>query len=152
MSFFKNNFPNISAFDQLTYSSRGLLIQYKNNPEIEISFADIDKIYIKKHKLHPALEFVSITIPFLIVVLVVQYFPSSLLILISIVAIVPIFMRLINYKWYSLCICLKDGSLYRKKISMKMKMESFSVLEKIRAAYFNYNTSEMILAQEDFRC
>ena len=145
ISFFKYNFRNTTAFDQLTYSSSGLLIQYKNNPRIEISFADIDKIYIKKHKLNPALEFVAITIPFLMVVLVVQYFPSSLMIFISIIAILPVFMCVINYKWYRLYIRLNDGSSYRKKIAKDLKTESFSVLEKVRAEYLNYNTSTIKL-------
>ncbi len=130
---------NTIKFDQLTYSSNGVILQYQDNPEIEIPFAAIEKIFIKKHKLNPFLEFIGITIPFLMVYLVVQYWPSSLLIFISIVAILPVFLHVINYKRYRLYIRLNDGSSYRKKISMHLKTESFSVLEKVRAEYMSYN-------------
>jgi hypothetical protein len=130
---------NTIKFDQLTYSSNGVILQYQDNPEIEIPFAAIEKIFIKKHKLNPFLEFIGITIPFLMVYLVVQYWPSSLLIFISIVTILPVFLHVINYKRYRLYIRLNDGSSYRKKISMHLKTESFSVLEKVRAEYMSYN-------------
>ncbi len=126
-------------FDQLTYSSNGVILQYQDNPEIEIPFAAVEKIYIKKHKLNLFLKFIGITIPFLIVYLVVQYFPSSLLIFISIVDTQPAFLHVINYKRYRLYIRLNDCSSYRKKISMHLKTESFSVLEKVRAEYMSYN-------------
>jgi len=141
ISFFRKSkvSSNIIKFDQLTYSSNGVILQYQDNPEIEIPFAAIEKIYIKKHKLNPFLEFIGISIPFLMVYLVVQYFPSSLMIFISIIAIVPIFVHIINYKRYRLYIRLNDGSSYRKKILVHLKSESFSVLEKVRAEYMSYN-------------
>ena len=146
ISFFrKSKASNNTKFDQLTYSSNGLLIQYLDNPGIEIPFADINKIYIKKHKINPVVEFIGISVPFLSVYLVTQYLPSMLLIVLSIIAILPIFVRLINYKWYRLYIRLHDGSSYRKKITKDVKTESFSVLEKVRAEYINYNTTAIKL-------
>jgi hypothetical protein len=135
-----------TKFDTLNFNSNSLFLKYQDNPEIAIPFDAVEKIYIKKHKLNPFLEFTGISIPFLMVYLVVQYWPSSLLIFISIVAILPIFLHVINYKRYRLYIRLNDGSSYRKKISMHLKTESFSVLEKVRAEYMSYNYNASALA------
>lgn len=134
-----------TKFDTLNFNNNSLFLKYQDNPEIAIPFAAIEKIYIKKHKLNPFLEFIAITIPFLMVYLVVQYWPSSLLIFLSIIAILPVFLHVINYKRYRLYIRLNDGSSYRKKISLHLKNENFSVLEKVRAEYmyYNYNVSAL---------
>ena len=150
ISFFRK--PKVTSntikFDQLNYSSTSLLLQYQDNPKIEIPFADIDKIYIKKHKLNPFLEFIGIAVPFLFVYLVIQYFPFDLMILLSIIAILPVFVHVINYKWYRLYVRLHNGITYRKKISLNLKTESFSVLEKVRAEYMYYNYNVSALASE----
>ena len=49
-----------TKFDSLTFSKNGLFLKYRNKPEIEIPFADLDQIYIKKHKLNPFMEFMGI--------------------------------------------------------------------------------------------
>lgn len=140
LSFIKRPKATLSntPFDKLTYSNTSLCVQYRDNLEIAIPFADIDKIYIKKHKLNPVLEFTGIALPFVFVYLVIQYFPSNLMIFASIIGIIPVFVYLNKYKWYRFYIRLNDGTLYRKKISLSLKTESFSTLEKVRAEYISY--------------
>lgn len=137
---------NTTKFDQLTYSNNALHLQYRDQPKIEISFSDIEKIYIKKHKLNPILEFMGIAFPFMFVFMAIQYFPLNLLIFVSIISILPVFVSVINYKWYRLYVRLYDGTSFRKKISLNLKTENFSILEKVRAEYISYNYNCSALA------
>ena len=129
-------------FDSLKYSSNGLVLKYRNKPEIEIPFAHLDKIYIKKHKLNPFVEFIYIAIPFLLVYMSIQYLPFALMILVCLIAVFFVFMVVINLKWYQLYVCLHDGTSFRKKISLKKKTESFAILEKVRSEHVQYKFTE----------
>jgi hypothetical protein len=133
---------NIKAktkFDSLTFSNDGLVLKYKNNEEIEIPFANLDKIYIKRHNLNPFLELMGISIPFVFVFMAINYLPLDLMILVSIISILTVFVGVINYKWYRLYVRLKDGTSFRKKISFELKTEHFTIIEKVRREYIYYN-------------
>jgi len=128
-----------TKFDSLTFSKNGLFLKYRNEPEIEIPFVDLDQIYIKKHKLNPLMEFIGILFPFLLVFMAIQYLPFNLMILVGIVAVLPVCMSIINYKWYRLYVHLNDGTIYRKKIASELKIENISMTEKVRTEYLYYN-------------
>lgn len=134
-----------TKFDSLTFSNDRLFLKYQNEPEIEIPFANLDKIYIKKYKLNPIIEFICIAFPFLFVFMFNQYLPFGLLMMVSIVTVFSVFMVAINYKWYILYIHLYDGTSLRKKISRKLKAESFSILEKVIAEHVQYNFNKNLL-------
>jgi hypothetical protein len=126
-------------FDSLTYSKKGLVLHYRNKPKIEIPFADLNQIYIKKHKLHFIVEIIGISFPFLFVIMSVQYLPFDLMILVSIISILAVCMFIINLKWYRLYVRLNDGTTFKKKISLDLKTENISILEKVRTEYTYYN-------------
>jgi hypothetical protein len=130
-----------TKFDSITFSKSGLFLKYRNEPEIEIPFADLDQIYIKRHKLNPFLEFIGILFPFLFVFMAIQYLPFYLMILVSIISIIPVFIIIVNYKWYRFYVRLKDGTTFRKKIASNMKTETFSIVAKIRAEYLHYTAT-----------
>jgi hypothetical protein len=134
-----------TKFDSLSFSNDGLILKCRNNQEIEIPFADLDKIYIKRHNLNPFVEFLGISIPFLFVFLAINYLPLNLMILVSIISILSIFFGVINYKWYRLYVRLKDGTSFRKKISFELKTENFTIIEKVRSEFIYYNASELKL-------
>ena len=134
-----------TKFDSLSFSNDGLILKCRINQEIEIPFADLDKIYIKRHNLNPFVEFLGISIPFLFMFLAINYLPLNLMILVSIISILSIFFGVINYKWYRLYVRLKDGTSFRKKISFKLKTENFTIIEKVRSEFIYYNASELKL-------
>lgn len=133
-----NKINHSSKFDNMTFSENGLVLKYKNKPQREISFEDVDQIYIKKYKLHPVMKLIGIVSPFLLIYLTLQYFPFDLVIIAGLFTIVPVFMSIINYKWYRLCIRLKDGTTCRKKVPLHLKTENISVLNKVRTEYLYY--------------
>jgi len=127
-----------SKFDHLTFSADKLTLHYKIKEPKEISFAQVDQIYIKKYKIHPILEFVGISSPFFLIYMTIQYIPFDLIIIASFFTIPPIFITVSNYKWYRLCVRLIDGTFYSKSVSLHKKSETISILEKLRAEYLNY--------------
>ena len=133
--------PGKTKFDSLTFSKKALFLRYRNEPEIEIPFADLDQIYVKKHKLNPLMEFMGISFPFLFVFFAIKYLPFDLMILVSTISIIPVFMIIVNYKWYRLYVRLNDGTTFIKKIASDMKTENISIMEKVRAEYLYYTAS-----------
>ena len=127
-----------SKFDHLIFSADKLTLYYKIKEQKEISFAQIDQIYIKKYKIHPILEFVGISSPFFLIYMTIQYIPFDLIIIASFFTIPPIFITVSNYKWYRLCVRLIDGTFYSKSVSLHKKSETISILEKLRVEYLNY--------------
>lgn len=132
-----------TKFDSLTFSKNSLFLKYRDEPEIEISFADLDQIYVKKHKLNPMLEFIGISFPFLFVFMAIQYLPFDLMILVSIISMLPVVLIIVNYKWYRLYVRLNDGTVFRKKISSDLKSENISIMEKVRTEYLYYTASAL---------
>lgn len=130
-----------TKFHNLTFSGNGLVLEDKNKQQIEISFAELDQIYMKKHKLHSFVKFIGISFPFLFVFMSIQYLPFNLMILVSIITVLPIFMFIINYKSYRLYVRLNDGTIFLKKIALNLKTENISILEKVRTEYLYYKAS-----------
>lgn len=143
--FFKKT-VNTAKFDSFTYCRNGLILKCRNKPEIEIPFTDLDQIYIKKHKLNPLMEFMGISFPFLFVYMAIKYLPFDLMILVSLILIIPVFMIIVNYKWYRLYVLLHDGTTFRKKIASKMKTENMSIVEKVRTEHLYHSLNDHELA------
>lgn len=130
-----------SKFDTLLLIDNGLILKYGKKQEIKISYSELDKVYIDKYKLNPFIEFFCIAIPFLLVLISIQYLSFYLIIIVSLITIPLVFIRILNYKWYQLNICLKNGAFYRKKVSLNKKAENFFIINKIHKefSYYNFN-------------
>lgn len=133
-----NSIISNSKFDHLTFSEDKLTLHYNKKEQKEISFAQVDQIYIKKRKLNPIMEFIGISSPFFIIYMAMQYTSFDLIIIASFFTIPLVFISVLNYKWYRLCVRLKDGTLYSKRISLYNKTENVSIFEKVRAEYIKY--------------
>lgn len=129
-----------TLFNTMTFSENGLVLIYKNKQQREISFEDIDQIYIKKYNLHPILECMGIASPFVLIYLTLQYFPFDFVIIAGLFTIVPVLMSVFNYKWYRLCIRLKNGTTCRKKVPLHLKSENVTILDKVRTEYLYYKS------------
>ena len=134
----KNSFRTMK-FDQLTLSESGLLLKYQNKSEHEIPFANLNKLYIKKYNLHPALELLMISIPFVFVISTIQYLDLYLVVIVSIILAFLIIKTVMNFKWYRFYIILKDGTVFYKKVPLHKKPENVSALEKVYAKYLQSN-------------
>lgn len=130
-----------NKFDSLKVVENGLLLKCQNKREIKIPYTELDKIYIKKCKLNPFVEFLCIAFPFLFVYIAMQYLPFYLMILVSVITVLPVFIRVINYKWYKLFVFLNDGTFFTKRVSLHKKTENFSILNRVEKEIFDYKSS-----------
>jgi len=134
----RNKINHNEKFEHMTFSENGLVLIYKKKQQREISFDDIKEIYIKKNKCNAVMQLVGIVSPFLLTYLTLQYFSFELVMIVALFTIVPVSMCIVNYKWYRLCIRLKDGTTYRKIVPLHLKTENISVLEKVRTEFLHY--------------
>lgn len=125
-----------TKFKTLILVDNGILLGYGDRMEIAVSFSELDRIYIKSHTLNPVIQFIVILLPFLFVTLADEYLPFDLVVLMVFFMVVPIYMKVHNYKWCQLIVRLKEGTFYRKKVSLDLKSETISVINKVRLEYF----------------
>lgn len=135
-----------NKFDSLILVENGLILKYGKKRKKEISFSELDKIYIKSHKLNPIIEFVFILLPFLFVLLSVEYIPFDFIIFLALFTIAPVFMKVKKYKWYQLNVLMKDGTFFKKKLSSHMKTQNVSILEKVQKECLHFNFNANLLA------
>jgi hypothetical protein len=128
----------ITKFDNLTLVEDGILLSLKDKKQHWVSFSELDRIYLKRHQLNPVFEFVFILLPFLLIPISVTYLPFDLALFLALITIIPVFLTVYNYRWYRLKICLHDGTLFRKKVSMQSKSESIILVEKVQAEKLHY--------------
>lgn len=133
--------PTIKTFDSLSYTKNELVLNFKKKEELKISFSKLEKVYIKKHKLNPFVEFISIAFPFIFVLMAINYLPFYSMILVSIMVILPVILFVVKFSWYRFYVRLEDGTIFRKKINLKLITENFSTLEKIKHEYLYFNAS-----------
>lgn len=127
-----------TKFKTLILVDNGILLGYGDKKKKSISFSELDRIYIKSHTLNPVIQFIVILLPFLFVTLADEYLPFDLVVLMVFFMVVPVFMKVYNYKWCQLIVRLKDGTFYRKKVSLDLKSETISVINKVTLECFRY--------------
>lgn len=135
---------NRNKFDSLTVVENGLILKWHNKREIEIPYTELDKVYIKKYKLNPIVEFLCIAFPFLFVYIALQYLPFYFMIFVSMITVLPVFIRVLNYKWYQLFVILNDGTFFRKRVPLNKKIENFSIINRVEKDFFNYCKSSTL--------
>ncbi len=73
-----------------------------------------------------------------------QYVPFILLLLITAIVLVLVFMRVIKYSWYQLCIVHKDQTLYKKQVPRPKITEANSLLNKVQQGIFITNQAHYL--------
>jgi hypothetical protein len=132
---------NTNRFINLTVAKNGLILENHNKRKIEIHYEELDKVYIKKYKINPFIEFLCIALPFVFVHIALQYLPFYLTIFGGVFAVHAVFMHAINSKWYQFFVFLKDGTFYKKRVSMRTKSENFSIINRVEKEFFNYKSN-----------
>ena len=121
-----------TKINNITIVDQGLIVQSGKKKELEIPFSEIENVYIKVNKLRPVCELIFILLPFLIVFMAVQYFALEKVMFLGLSTIVPVFVKINNYKSFSLILCLKDGTVYRKRVPLNVKSNYVSIVSAIR--------------------
>jgi hypothetical protein len=125
-------------FNHLKIAESSLILCYKNNLDTDILLSSIETLYMMPTKTHNYLKtslilaVYSISITLLISnhSMNTGYFIASLFIVVGIIMST-------KSKCYTLTICLKNGSLYTKKIPLKNKYKTVSLIQKIKKEIYN---------------
>jgi hypothetical protein len=131
----------VNQFNTLSLVENGLILNKEKKGEKDISFSELDKIYIKKKKLHPKIELFIICLPFLLTYLILQYAPFEMLIIASAFTFFPVFIAVHKYKWYVLKLHLKDGTSFNKRVSIHLKSESVRIINVVNNEHSYYKAN-----------
>lgn len=121
-----NKFKNISVSDN------GIKLSLKSKELKEISFSEIDKIYITVNNKKTNYVILLTVISLGIVLLSLFYLPLGIIFLIPLSMVVIGIIVSNNYQSYRLNIALKDGDVFIKRISQKLKYETIDVVNNIK--------------------
>ena len=121
-----SKFKNISVLDN------GILLSLKSKELKEISFSEIDKIYITVNNKKTNYVFLLATISIGIVFLSLFYLPLGIILLIPLSMVVIGIIVSNNYQSYGLNIALKGGDVFKKRISQNLKYETIDVVNNIK--------------------
>lgn len=131
-----------TKFDDITLEEYSLILKNKKLVTRKILISELDKIYIKVSKLKPIQELAFIILPFLVIYLSVQYLSLEKLLFVGLTTAITTFVKINNYKSYSLIVSLKDGTVFRKKVTQITKVESVSIVNAVRKKQLNHFTKK----------
>jgi len=121
-----NKFKNISVSDN------GIILSLKSKELKEISFSEIDKIYITVNNNKKNYIILLSTISLGIVFLSLFYLPLGIVFLIPLSMVVIGIIVSDNYQSFGLTIVLKDGYFFKKRIPYKLKYETIDIVNNIK--------------------
>jgi len=124
-----------TPFESISYGDRGIIIQFGKNTK-NISFSELEKIYIQKK----TLSFSSILILNLILLLAIgclSFYFSSVGVFITSFLFLPLTSRLTRYKKYQLNVKLIDGTLFVKSFYNETKQDNINLVNVIRKKIFD---------------
>ncbi|RKT00148.1 hypothetical protein [Flavobacterium sp. 123] len=121
-----------NKFKKISVSENGILLSLKSKELKEISFSEIDKVYITVNNKKTNYVFLLATISIGIVFLSLFYLPLGIILLIPLSMVVIGIIISNNYQSYGLNIALKDGDIFKKRISQNLKYETIDVVNNIK--------------------
>jgi hypothetical protein len=127
-----------TKFDDLTIVEHGLILNKGKKRERKISFSELNMIYIKVYKLNPVYELGFILLPFFLIFLSVQYVTIEKVMFVGLTTVIPVFVKINTYKSYKLIICLKDGTVFKKKVFFKIIEETVSIVNAVKRQQLNH--------------
>lgn len=126
----------INNFKKITIGEKSVILKFKSKEPQEISFSEINKIYIKVKKvpLKYMVLFVGVTLS--VVLLCLFIFGLKLILFSPLFLILAGVIKLNSYKRYVLKIKLKNGSLVNQPIPLKLKYKIIEDIKKVRKLLF----------------
>lgn len=126
----------INNLKKISIGEKGLILKFKTKEPKEISFSEINKIYIKVKKvpLKYILLFVGVSLSVVLVSLWI--FGFKWILFSPFFLILAGVIKLNSYKRYVLKIKLKNGSSVIQPIPFKLKYKTIEDIKKVRKAVF----------------
>jgi hypothetical protein len=133
-------------FDSLTLVENGTVLKYKKNKVGEISYSELQKIYIKVYKLKPIYGFMLALFPMLFAFLCFEFIKINIEISLALMLVIPTIVKSNRFQRFGLVIVLKDGSVFKKHISNKFKSDAIELINEVKRKRLNYNNRALASA------
>ena len=124
-------------FENISLVDNGILLSFKSTEQKEISFSEIDKIYISVNKVPPLYVFLFVIISLVVMGFSFWFMDFDSILVLPILLIVSGVVRLNNYKRYGMTIALKNGDFLEQRVPLKLKYEAIDFVNKIRKELFH---------------
>nr|WP_315164775.1 hypothetical protein [uncultured Flavobacterium sp.] len=121
----KNKLENVDLIDGM------LVLTLQRGKKQIVSFSDLEDVNVILYDSSPVQEVLFILLSIGIMMLSLLYLQFDLLLLIPLLFVICIAVVVDNYKCCYLRIDFKDGTLFRKQISDKLKVEILPVVKNI---------------------
>lgn len=128
-----------TKFNGLTLVENGLVLKYGKKQLRQISFSGIDKIYIKVYNLKPIYAFLFVWFPMLFAFLCFEYIKLNIEMSVALLPIIPAIVKINRFKRYDLIIILKDSSVFKKKVPLKLKSDTVDLINEVKRKCLHFN-------------
>lgn len=126
----------INNFKKITIGEKELILKFKTKEPKEISFSEINKIYIKVKKVPLKYIMLFVGVSLSVVLFSLWIFGFKLILFSPLFLILVGVIKLNSYKRYVLKIKLKNGSSVIQPIPLKLKYKTIEDIKKVRKAVF----------------
>jgi hypothetical protein len=123
-------------FKKITIGEKELILKFKSKEPKEISFSEINKIYIKVKKVPLKYIMLFVGVSLSVVLFSLWIFGFKLILFSPLFLILVGVIKLNSYKRYVLKIKLKNGSSVIQPIPLELKYKTIEDIKKVRKAVF----------------
>ncbi len=118
--------------DSLKIVENGLMLKHGKKQVSEISFSEVEKIFIKVYKLKPIYASIAVFIPMILAFLCFESIKLNIEMFVALIPVIPAFVKTNRFKRYGLVLVLKDGSIFTKKVPLKLKSDSVELINEVK--------------------
>jgi hypothetical protein len=129
---YKNKIENI------TLEKKGITLTYKELPQREILYSELDEIYITINKTEPFFKLIIILTSLCIAAFSYLILQTNIILILALLMVISIVVKMNTHKSYGLKIILKNRDVFEKKINAKSKHETIDIINDIRKEIYNY--------------
>lgn len=122
-----------TKFDNLIVTKNGLVLKQGKKQLSQISFSEIDKIYIKIYKPKPIYYHIFIISPMLFAFLCFEFVKFNVEVAMVLFPVIPPLVKTSRLNTYGLVIVSKEGGVFRKKLSLKLKADTIEIINELKA-------------------
>ena len=126
----------INNLKKITIGEKELILKFKSKEPKEISFSEINKIYIKVKKVPLKYIMLFVGVSLSVILFSLWIFGFKWILFSPILLILVGVIKLNSYKRYVLKIKLKNGSSVLQPIPLKLKYKTIEDIKKVRKAVF----------------
>ena len=124
----------VSNFKKITIGEKGVILKYQDQESKEISFSDINKIYIKVKKVPLKYTIVFVVVSLSLILLSQMIFGFKWILFSPLFLVLVGVIKLDSHKSYVLKIKLRNGQSVIQPIPLKSKYTTIQDINKVRKA------------------